>query len=102
MSNQENNDVFSEILFDNNQNSNGSMQENAGTIRTSVPAKVTVWSKFRNFMLQDIPWDTELKITLTPHQQKVENEVNDFLHQEITWGKVYDFLFQEVKFGKNK
>ena len=42
----------------------------------------------------------EIKVELTPAQQKVEDEINEFLHQEITWGKVHDFLFQEVTFGK--
>ena len=44
--------------------------------------------------------DKEIKVELTPYQQKVEDEINEFLHQEITWEKVHDFLFQEVKFGK--
>ena len=35
-------------------------------------------------------------------KQKVEDEINEFLHQEITWEKVHDFLFQEVTFGKRK
>ena len=34
--------------------------------------------------------------------QKVEDEINEFLHQDITWEKVHDFLFQEVSFGKAK
>ena len=42
----------------------------------------------------------EIKVELTPAQQKVEDEINEFLHQEITWEKVHDFLFQEVTFGK--
>ena len=36
------------------------------------------------------------------YEQKVEDEINEFLHQEVTWEKVHDFLFQEVKFGKSK
>ena len=36
----------------------------------------------------------------TPKQQKVEDEINEFLHQEITWQGVKDFLFQEITFGK--
>ena len=34
--------------------------------------------------------------------EKVEDEVNEFLHQEVTWTKVKNFLFQEVTFGKKK
>ena len=58
----------------------------------NLPTKVIIWTKIKNFFCQDI------KVELTPKQQKVEDEINEFLHQEITWGKVKDFLFQEVKF----
>ena len=34
--------------------------------------------------------------------EKVEDEVNEFLHQEVTWTKVKNFLFQEVTFGKKR
>lgn len=75
----------------------------AGTIRNEkLPAKVGFWQKFKAFWLQEIDWNKEIKVELTPKQQKVEDEINEFLHQEITWEKVHDFLFQEVKFGKNK
>ena len=60
----------------------------------NLPTKVSIWTKIKNFFCQDI------KVELTPKQQKVEDEINEFLHQEITWGKVKDFLFQEVKFKK--
>ena len=57
-------------------------------------------SRFKAFWLQEIDWNREIKVELTPYQQKVEDEINEFLHQEITWGKVHDFLFQEITFGK--
>ncbi len=60
--------------------------------QTSLPTKQGFWSKFKNFLFQ------EINVELTPYQQKVENEVNDFLHQEITWQGVKGFLFQEIKF----
>ena len=60
----------------------------------NLPTKVSMWTKIKNFFLQDI------KVELTPAQQKVEDDINEFLHQEITWEKVHDFLFQEVTFGK--
>ena len=76
---------------------------NVGTIRgNNLPAKVGFWQKFKAFWLQEIDWNKEIKVELTPKQQKIENEVNEFLHQEITWEKVHNFLFQEVKFGKRK
>ncbi len=84
----------------------GEAQENAGTIRQSkgnLPAKIGFWDKFKAFWLQEIDWNREIKVELTPYQQKVEDEINEFLHQDITWEKVHDFLFQEVTlFSKNK
>ena len=64
------------------------MEEN----ETQLPVKVGFWSKFKAFWLQDI------KVELTPYQQKVEDEINEFLHQEVTWQGVKSFLFQEIKF----
>lgn len=84
------------------------IQQEAGTIRLNnnggnqALTKRGFWSKFKAFWLQEIDWNKEIKVELTPYQQKVEDEINEFLHQEITWEKVHDFLFQEVSFGKKK
>jgi hypothetical protein len=40
-----------------------------------------------------IDWNREIKVELTPYQQKVEDEVNEFLHQDV--GKL---LFKKIKF----
>ena len=89
--------------LDNGISNNENLVENAGTIRNQdLPVKRGFWSKFKAFWLQEIDWNKEIKVELTPYQQKVEDEINDFLHQQITWEKVHDFLFQDVKFGKNK
>ena len=77
------------------------IQENAGTIRqagNNLPTKIGFWNKFKAFWLQDIDWNKEIKVELTPYQQKVEDEINEFLHQEITWTGVKNFLFQEIRF----
>lgn len=71
----------------------GSIETNAGT---NLPAKNTFWNKVKSILFY------EIKVELTPYEQKVENEINEFLHQEVTWKKVKDFLFQEVTFGKKK
>ena len=63
-------------------------------VDTSLPVERGFWSNFKAFWLQDV------NIELTPKQQKIENEINEFLYQEITWQKIHDFLFQEVTFGK--
>ena len=93
------NGVFGGVEFNNNAEN----IENAGTIRNeNLPVKKGSWNSFKAFWLQDIDWNKEIKVELTPYQQKVEDEINEFLHQDITWEKVHDFLFQEVSFGKAK
>lgn len=100
--------VFGGVSFENETEENRSVEnaetiENVGTIRNEkLPAKVGFWQKFKAFWLQEIDWNKEIKVELTPHQQKIENEINEFLHQEITWEKVHDFLFQEISFRKKK
>ena len=63
-------------------------------VDATLPVERGFWSNFKAFWLQDI------NVELTPKQQKVENEINEFLYQEVTWQKIHDFLFQEVTFGK--
>ena len=98
--------VFSEVQFENGQAQEVQSEENiqnAGTIRNeNLPVKTGFWNKFKAFWLQEIDWNREIKVVLTPHQQKIEDEINEFLHQEITWEKVHDFLFQEITFGRKK
>lgn len=96
--------VFGGVEFDNNEQQ---LEQNidAGTIRNDnlpVPENQTFWGRFKSFWLQEIDWNREIKVELTPYQQKIEDELNDFLHQEITWQKVHDFLFKEITFGKKK
>lgn len=99
--------VFGGVQFNNKGQEQAGNFENrekteyAGTIRRKdLPVKNGFWNKFKAFWLQEIDWNKEIRVELTPAQQKVEDEINEFLHQEITWEKVHDFLFQEVTFGK--
>ena len=51
------------------------VKENAGTIMQTgknLPTKAGFWSKFKAFWLQEIDWNKEIKVELTPYQQKVE------------------------------
>lgn len=97
--------VYGGAELGNSQNKEQQVPENAGTIRqagSNLPTKVGFWNKFKAFWLQDIDWNREIRVELTPYQQKVEDEINEFLHQEITWEKVHDFLFQEINFRSKK
>ena len=71
-------------------------------VDTALPVQQGFWSRFKAFWLQDAEefLNKEIVVELTPKQQKMEREINEFLHQEVTWHKVHDFLFQEVSFGK--
>ena len=61
-----------------------------------LPAKVGMWPKVKAFLFQ------EIKVELTPAQQKFEDDLNDFLHIELTRQDFKDFLFQDITFGKKK
>ena len=71
-------------------------------VDTTLPVKQGFWSRCKAFWLQDAEefLNQEVKVVLTPKQQKIEDEINEFLYQEVTWQKVHDFLFQEISFGK--
>ncbi len=68
-----------------------------GTIFTkveagSLPAKPSIWSKIRSFLFQEIDWTAPIKVELTPYQQKVEDEINEFLHQEISFKGFFNLV----------
>ena len=47
--------------------------------------KQGLWTKIRAFLFQEIDLTAPIKVELTPYQQKVENEINEFLHQEVSF-----------------
>ncbi len=59
-------------------------------VGTNLPAKPSIWTKIKNILFY------EIKVELTPYQQKIENEINDFLHQEITWKSLKEAALSEV------
>ena len=64
---------------------------NAGAeTEQTLPAKVSVWTKVKKFLCQDIV------VELTPKQEKVFKEVHDFWHQDITGQDVKDVLYHEI------
>ena len=73
-------------------------------VDTTLPVKQGFWSRVKAFWLQDAEafLAQEINVELTPKQQKIEDEINEFLYQEVTWQKIHDFLFQEISFGKKK
>ena len=59
-------------------------------VGTNLPEKPSAWTKVKNALFY------EIKVELTPYQQKIEDEINEFLHQEVTWQSFKSFLFREV------
>lgn len=55
----------------------------------NLPAKTGFWSKVKSVLFYDI------KVELTPYQQKVEDEINEFFHQEITWSRIKELFFKK-------
>ena len=61
------------------------------TYASSVPAKVSIWSKVKQFLCQ------EITVELTPRQEKAFKEVYDFWHQDITAIGTKDFWLQDIE-----
>ena len=77
-----------------NVNTNAGAGVGAGAQNNALPQEVSIWSKIKAFLLQDV--DRDVVITMTPYQEKVLKEVHDFWFQEVTMEKVKNFLFQEI------
>lgn len=90
----EENNVYKKVSVDESNKENiGSEYESQFKVakKTNLPAKQTFLSKLKSVLF------TEIKIELTPYEQKIEDEINEFLHQEITWQGFKNFLFKEVE-----
>lgn len=47
--------------------------------------KQGLWSKIKAFLFQEIDLTAPIKVELTPYQQKIEDEINEFLHQDVSF-----------------
>jgi hypothetical protein len=82
-------DYLDEYVNDRIAFPNSTQKENAA--KNNVPANVSVWSKVKKFLCQ------EITVELTPKQEKVFKEVSDFWHQDVTWKSFKDFWLQEIE-----
>ncbi len=69
--------------------------ENNFANTNGLPAEVSIWTKVKNFLFQ------EINVTMTPKQERVLQEVHDFWHQDVTAKSMHDFWFQEIKIVDN-
>ena len=70
---------------------------------SNLPVKTGMWTSVKNFLFQEIDLNKPIVLELTPREEKVLNEVHNFLFQEVKFPELHDFLFQEITlFGKGK
>ena len=73
------------------ENASGSeMSSSFKVAGANLPAKPSFWTKMKNVLFY------EIKVELTPYQQKIENEINEFLHAPITWKSLKEAALSEV------
>ena len=90
--------VYGGVQTENTSTTEGTTTTTATSSTTNLPVTRSFWSNMKAFWLQEIDlkqkidWKREIKVELTPYQQKVENEINEFLHQDITWEKFRNFI----------
>ena len=90
----EENKVFGNVSFGGEEKASiGSEYESKFKVAegNKLPVKPSIFTKLKNVLFY------EIKVELTPYQQKIEDEINEFLHQEITWKGFMNFLFKEVE-----
>ena len=58
--------------------------------------KQGLWSRVKAFLFQEIDLTAPIKVELTPYQQKVEDEINEFLHQEVTFKGIANFFKKSI------
>ena len=92
----EENKVYAKVGFDGTTENIGTKYENDCAKfkvceKSNLPVKPSFFTKLKNVLFY------EIKVELTPYQQKIEDEINEFLHQEVTWQSFKNFLFQEVE-----
>ena len=88
------NKVYGKVGFDGEAKENiGAQYESKFKVAegSNLPTKPSFFTKLKNVLFY------EIKVELTPYEQKIEDEINDFLHQEVTWQSFKNFLFQEVE-----
>lgn len=73
-----------------NENASSGVDTSFRVSQSNLPAKTGIWTKIRNVLFY------EIKVELTPREQKIEDDINAFLHQEVTWQSFKNFLFKEV------
>ena len=75
-----------------NEITNGAGEANSEfrVAKSNLPEKTGFWTKLKNALFY------EVKVELTPYQQKIEDEINEFLYAPITWKSLKEAALSEV------
>ena len=88
--------IFANFATDSNAGAYNGTVENGTEFRPiqreKAITKQGLWSRVKAFLFQDIDLTAPIKVELTPAQQKVEDEINDFLHQEVSFKGIANFF----------
>ena len=90
------NNVFASFDASNSENGNNNSVDNSTNFqpigREKAMTKPGLWTRIKAFLFQEIDLNAPIKVELTPYQQKVEDEINDFLHQEVSFKGIVNFF----------
>ena len=90
---EEKNGVYGGVEFEENTATSGT--EFHQVIASELPIKNSPWTKIKAFLFKEIDLTAPIKVELTPYQQKVEDEINEFLHQEISFKGFFNLVFDK-------
>ena len=83
-------DAIKKVTVDTEESANSYAEFKIAGTKSNLPEKTSFWTKLKNVLFY------EVKVELTPYQQKIEDEINEFLHQEITWKSLKEAALSEV------
>ena len=87
--------VFGGFNIQNGGAYNGTIDNNATFKPIEKNKSITkqgLWSRVKAFLFQEIDLTAPIKVELTPYQQKVEDEINEFLHQEVSFKGIFNIF----------
>ena len=84
--------------FVGTQQAGGYVSNEIEEVKTGLPAKTSLWTRFKAFLFKEVDLTQEITIELTAKEEKVLSEVHDFLFQELSFKGFMNIL----KIGRDK
>ena len=83
-------DAIKKVTVNEEENASSYAEFKIAGAKSNLPEKTSFWTKLKNALFY------EVKVELTPYQQKIEDELNEFLHQEVTWKSIKEAALADV------